>query len=130
MRLIEVILYQALDIRGRVRVVRIVGVSDGRLPGLVWRWERSVDGVESVLVEGIRHADGAAIKGDDVDILKGDNFRRRDGICSPVPIRRSKVLSCSNPIWLVKLVLLGNVESLALHDLLYDWTIRVGYEIR
>ena len=81
--------------------------------------------MESVLVERIRHADGATIKGGDVDGLKRDNFRGRDSICSPIPIRRSQVLSCSNPISLVDLVSLGNVESMALHDLLYNWIIRV-----
>jgi hypothetical protein len=95
-------------------------VSEGRLPVAVRSWEGRVDGMESVLEEWVRHADGATIESDDVDRLKRDNLSRWDRICSPIPIRCSQVLGRGVPSVFINLVLACNIESMSLHDLLYD----------
>jgi hypothetical protein len=115
----QIILCQILDVRGRVRGFG-VRVSEGRLPVAVRSWEGRVDGMESVLEEWVRHADGATIESDDVDRLKRDNLSRWDRICSPIPIRRSQVLGRGVPSVFINLVLARNIESMSLHDLLYD----------
>ena len=87
----QVILSQFLDVRGRVRGTRWVGVSERRLPKFEGGIKGLLDGVEFVLVEWVRHGDGAAIEGGDGDGLKRDNLGRRDYIAraSPIPVRGS-----------------------------------------
>jgi hypothetical protein len=116
----QVILFQARDVRGRVRGIGWIGVSEGRLPNLEHAWEGIVDGVESVLVEWVRHADGVAITVDDVDSLERDNLGRRNYISNPIPIRRSKVLSRGFPSVFINLVFGRNTDSMAMQYLLYD----------
>ena len=122
----QVILFQAFDVRGRVRGFGWIGVSERRLPNLEHVWEGIVDGVESVLVEWVRHADGAAIEVDDVDSLETDNLGRRDYISSPIPKRRSKVLGRSFPSIFINLVFSRDTECMALQHLLYD-PVNMGY---
>ena len=116
----EFVLYQGRDIRGRVRTTGVVWVSDRGLPRRVWGWERWVDGMESVLVEWVRHSNRATVKGDDGNALKRDNLGRRDSIASPIPIGCSEVLGRGFPTSFVNLVFLGNCQSMALHHLLYN----------
>jgi hypothetical protein len=95
-------------------------MSEGHRPVAVRSSEGRVDGMESVLEEWVRHADGATIESDDVDRLKRDNLSRWDRICSPIPIRCSQVLGRGVPSVFINLVLARNIESMPLHDLLYD----------
>lgn len=99
----ETILYQGLDIRGRVWAVRGGGMSDRRRPTVVgtwFRWEGWVDGMESVFDEGVRHSFLTVRRGD-LDDFESDNLRRRDGISSPIPVGRSQILGCSFPALLI-----------------------------
>src|SRR5580692_13153165 len=92
----KIILYQGLDIRGRVWTVRGGGMPDRRRPTVVgtwFRWEGWVDGVESVFDEGVRHKFLTLRRGD-LDGFKGDNLRRRDGVSSPIPVGCSQILCC------------------------------------
>jgi hypothetical protein len=116
----QVILNQMPDVHG---IIGWVGGSDGRLSLVPLRaFEGLVDGVKSVLEEWVRHGDGAAIESSDGDERKSDDLGRRDYIArgSPIPVRCSKVLGCGCPSLSVNRVLLRNIESMALHHLLYD----------
>ena len=70
-------------------------MSDRCLPVLVGSWERRVDGVEGVLVQGVRHSGSITVGRDDVDGLQRDDLRRWDAVRGPIPIGRSEVLGCS-----------------------------------
>src|SRR5713226_4840616 len=94
-------------------------MSDRCLPILVGSWERWVDGVEGVLVQGVRHSGRVTVRRGDVNALQRDDLRRRDGIGSPIPVRRSEVLCCAHPPLLI-LVLASNVKGLLLQYLLYN----------
>jgi hypothetical protein len=122
----QVILFQMIDVRSRVRGIGWIGLSQRRLPNLEHLLERIVDGVESVSIEWVRHVDGAAIVVDDVDGLVTDNLTRRDNISGPIPIRRSKVLGRGFPSDFINLEFVRNAESMALQHLLYD-PVNMGY---
>jgi hypothetical protein len=93
-------------------------VSDRRLPGAKWSWERRVNGVEGVPDEWVRHGGCLAIGCDDIDGRQGDNFRRRCGVSRPVPVWRSQVLGCSDPALFINLVRVCDLESVLLEHLL------------
>ena len=93
-------------------------MSDRCLPRTVGIWEGRVDGVESILKQGVRHIGGATIRRDNADALQRDDLRRWDNISSLIPVRRSEALCCSYPSWIR--VLLGNVKCIPLQQLLYD----------
>ena len=88
-------------------------MSNRRLPILVGKWERWVDGVESVLDERVWHRSRVTVRRGDVNSRQGGNLRRRDGISSPIPVWRSQILGRSQPAILI-LVSLGNVKSMPL----------------
>ena len=111
-------LYEGLNVSGRARAARVVGVSDRRSPIFVWIWERRVNRVESVLEEWVRHSGRLAIGRDDIDRLHGDNFIRRDGVSRPVPVWRSQVLGCGNPTLFIYLVRICDLQSVLLQRLL------------
>ena len=64
----------------------VVGMSDRCLPRTVGSWEGRVDGVESILKQGVRHNGSVTIRRDDVDALQRDNLKRWDDISSPIPV--------------------------------------------
>lgn len=94
MKKIKGILYEALDVGGCTLTVEVIWTSDRCLPILVGRWERGVDGMECILVQGVGHISRVTVRRSDIDGLQRDDLRRRDSIGSPVPVRRSKVLCC------------------------------------
>ena len=112
--------YEGWNVGGRVRAVRVVGVSDRRLPIAVWIRERRVNRVESVLEEWVLHGGRLAIGCDDIDSLQGDNFIRRDRVSRPVPVWRSQVLCRGNPTLCIHLVRVCDLESVLLQSLLDD----------
>jgi hypothetical protein len=100
--------------------------SDGRLimfPRSAY--EGLVDGVKSVLEEWVRHGGGFAIEISDGNVRKSDDLGDYIARGSPIPVRCSKVLGCGCPSLFVNREILRNLESMALHHLLYD-SIRVS----
>ena len=93
-------------------------MSDRRLPTTVWSRERSVNWIESVLDEGVRHGGRLAIGRDNIDSLQGDNLRRGYGITRPVPVWRSQVLGRGNPALFINLVRVGDLNSMLTQHLL------------
>jgi hypothetical protein len=122
MRNRDAILYEALNVSGRVRAVRVVRMSDRRFPIVVWTWERGRNRVEGVSEEWIRHGGRFSIGSDDIEGLHGDTFRRRDAVARPVPVWRSQVLSCGNPTLFIHLVRVCNLDSVLLQHLLDNMT--------
>jgi hypothetical protein len=107
---------QALDVGHAWSVGR--RIPDRRLIGVPRRWERRVDGVESVPIKRVWHACRLTVRRDNIDGLQGDDLRRRDTIGSPVPVGRSEVLGYSYPMRLIVTIGLGNVKSVLLQHLL------------
>ena len=71
-----------------------------------------MDGVEIVLEQGV--LDGLlTVRLDDVKVLQRDDLGRGDAVCSPIPVRRSKVLRCMYPPVFI-LVLFGDVKGMLL----------------
>ena len=93
-------------------------MSNRRLPGAEWIWERRINRVEGVLEEWVRHGGRLAVGCDDIDGLQGDNFGRRDDVGRPVPVWQSQVLSCGDPALFINLVRVCDLESVLLNHLL------------
>jgi len=74
------------------------GIPDRRLISVERRWKRRVDGIESVLVQRVRHTCRLTVRRDNIDGLLCDDLRRRDTIGSPVPVGRSEVLGYALPM--------------------------------
>jgi len=92
-------------------------MSDRRPPRVVGRWEGTVDGIESVLDEGVLYGGCVTIRRGDVDGPERDNFRGRDGIGGPIPERCPEVLCCRYPAVFI-LIPVGNIKSVLLQHLL------------
>ncbi|SRR6266851_5410042 len=113
------ILCQEWDVSGRVWAPWVVRAPNRRLPVLVGRFEGRVDGVESVLVQWVRHISRVAVRGrQDGDSSQRNDLSRRDAVGSPIPVGCAQVLSCRYPALLI-LVSLGNRKSILLQRLLY-----------
>jgi hypothetical protein len=118
MRNRDAILFEALNVSGRVRAVRVIGMSDRRFPIVVWIRERGGNRVEGVSEEWVLHGGRSSIGCDDIEGLHGDTFGRRDAIFRPVPVWRSQVLGCGNPTLCINLVRVCNLDSVLLQHLL------------
>jgi hypothetical protein len=118
-RKVKVIRYQTLDVSGRIRAVRVIGTSYRRLPGIPRIWEiADVVGIESVLVQRVRHFSLTTVRGpQDGNSRLLNDLGRWDGIGGPIPVRCSQGLSCIYPALFIP-VIFGNFKSVLLHHLL------------